>query len=333
MPLIQHGYRIDGYVAADNPHALPMLKQTGSMVLPPQIDLSPMCSPVEDQGTIGSCTANAVVGSIEYQMLAAGQQLTDLSRLFLYYNARRMSDREDQDSGTSMPHAMASLLAYGACPEAIWPYDKARWSMRPPEEVYNQTVRLPDLHYARVGTIGECKYILATGVPIIFAMGVPDQAMMVVAAQTGILSAPANGQWEVPNGAHAMLIVGYDDAREAFLVRNSWGTKWGMQGHMWADYSVIAHYGLPDGFWAVGPLDRNRLFEMQGPSTAQVQQAAVAAAPPSIQNEINRFRQGVRETLESRLQDNKKGFRDRLRGPGVGGGYEKGPGAGGGYDD
>lgn len=39
-----------------------------------------------------------------------------------------------------------------------------------------------------------------------------------------------------------MTVVAYDDRREAFLLMNSWGEKWGLGGFMWVKYAVFAEY-------------------------------------------------------------------------------------------
>ena len=332
MSLTLHNHRIDGYVPVPAGQPVPTLKQTGEMVLPPGIDLRPMCSAVENQGDVGSCTANAVVGALEYWQIVNGYKLTDLSRLFVYYNARRMADQEGVDLGASMAHVMAALLAYGACAEAAWPYNEANWSVKPPPECYQGTLQFPGMHYARVSANDERKYVLATGLPIIFGMGVPEQAMMVEAARTGYLKAPDNGIWEDPKGGHAMLIVGYDDSLNGWIVRNSWGNGWGKNGHFLIDYRALDVYGQPDGYWTVGPLDKNRLFRMAGASTEESQQAVIDKAPSRIQDQIADVRSRFRNDMTQRLESTRDGLRDRLRGPGAGGGYEQGPGAGGGYE-
>jgi hypothetical protein len=333
MTNAQTRYRIDGYLRTDDDQPIATLEMTSKPSLSDWIDLRPLCSPVEDQGHVGSCTANAIVGALEYLQIASGGPSTDLSRLFVYYNARRFSDREGDDCGASMAHAMASLLAFGACPESVWPYDEARWSKKPPDGCYQSAVPFAGLHYASVAPNDERKYVLASGLPIIFGMGVPEHLLMNVGAQTGYMPAPADGNWEPASSGHAMLIVGYSDANNAWLVRNSWGTGFGEGGHVWIDYAVMDHYAIgAQDFWTVGPLDRNKFFRLAGPSSQSVQQHAVQHATPATRNFMDQVRKHLRHDLETHLDATRQGLRDRLRGPGVGGGYDKGPGAGGGYD-
>ena len=105
-------YRTDGCLFEESPAPAPQLSAHSHQSLPRRIDLRGLCSPVEDQGDIGSCAANAVVGAMEYHQRRSGQPTTDLSRLFVYYNARRLADNEGRDAGTFIHHAMASVMAW-----------------------------------------------------------------------------------------------------------------------------------------------------------------------------------------------------------------------------
>jgi cathepsin L len=52
---------------------------------------------------------------------------------------------------------------------------------------------------------------------------------------SGVLDGyPSN--YSNPSSNHAILIVGWDDSKQAFLVKNSWGTDWGMDGFCWVKY-------------------------------------------------------------------------------------------------
>lgn len=335
MALHSGQYRIDGFIPSKVSDDTPTLRQVQEPERTERVDLSGLCTPVEDQGTIGSCTANAILGAVEYFIHRSTGEVLDLSRLFLYYNARRMSDREEVDSGTSMEHAMAAYMAHGTVPEEVWPYDHARWNMKPPKEMYRASLMFSHLgmgalQFGRVEPNNIRKAILAAGYPIVFGMGVPDNLMMKVGAQTGYMPAPENGKWEDPNGAHAMLIVGFDDAKRAWIVRNSWGTDWGVQGHVFIDYDAMDHYALPNGFWALGPFNQHNYFRVMA-ATGQLGAVMESAAP--AESSIQDRREDIRGKLKSQADETRRSIRDRLRGPGAGGGYDKGPGAGGGYDE
>jgi len=335
MALFSGQYRIDGYLESSTSSDAPIMQQVAEPQRAERVDLSGYCSPVEDQGTIGSCTANAVLGAVEYLIRRSTGQVIDLSRLFVYYNARRMSDREEVDSGTSMPHAMAAYMAHGACLEDQWSYDHARWNLKPPKQIYTQALmfthhNMGALQFGRVPPNDMRKALLAAGLPIVFAMGVPDQLMMKTGAQTGYMPAPENGKWEEPNGAHAMLIVGFDDSKRAWIVRNSWGTGWGVQGHVFIDYDVMEQYAFQTGYWALGPFNEHAYFRVLA-QTGELGSIADDAMNPESSSILER-REEMRGKLKSQADETRKSVSDRLRGPGAGGGYDKGPGVGGGYD-
>jgi len=331
MAIFSGQYRIDGYLTSGDEEGIPVLEQIAETPNHAQVDLRPLCSPVEDQGTIGSCGANAIVGAVEYLMRAINGDHVDLSRLFVYYNARRMSDREHEDSGTSMIHAMASILAHGACPEAVWSYDTARWNLKPSKRAYASAIDLQNMHYGRVAPNDMRKAVLAAGLPIIFGMRVPEHLMMKIGTETGYMPAPKDGRWEEARGGHAMLMVGYDDERRGWIVRNSWGEGWGIGGHVLIDYDVMDYYGFDHGYWTIGPLDQNRFFRA-GAQHRHIGAEQAGSAIGAEESSLITRRENLRGKLKSQMDEASESIRDRLRGPGAGGGYDKGPGAGGGYD-
>src|SRR5450759_909977 len=81
--------------------------------LPISIDLRPQCPPVYDQGQLGSCTANAIAGAIEFDRMK--QKLADFvpSRLFIYYNERVIEGTVRSDSGAMIRDGIKSVASLG----------------------------------------------------------------------------------------------------------------------------------------------------------------------------------------------------------------------------
>ena len=52
-------------------------------------------------------------------------------------------------------------------------------------------------------------------------------------------------------GGHAVLAVGYDDASQAFIVRNSWGVGWGQEGYFTMPYAYLTTRALSSDFWTI----------------------------------------------------------------------------------
>ena len=320
MPRDYSKYRTDGCLLEDKPSAAPKLQTENAGPLPERADLRAFCSPVENQGTVGSCAANAVVGALEYHQRLAGRAVTDLSRLYVYYNARKIGGTTDQDSGTFIHHVMASVLAFGACPERAWPYQDDMWPVEPIKACYESAEQFGAISYARTGVGIGCKAAVANGLPVVFGTSLPQDMLMVEARDTGAIESP-RGAWPQPSGGHAMLIVGYDDKRGAWLVRNSWGSDWGEQGHLWIAYDVMEHYSHPHAFWTIGAIEDKPRLAVSGPSQQQAVAAVRAEAPVQMMHALSNLKRNLGADLESSLDQAKKGIRDRLRGPGAGGGY------------
>jgi C1A family cysteine protease len=203
------------------------------------VDLRPYCTPVEDQGRIGSCTANAAVGALEYHGIRRDGRSPDLSRMFVYYNARQMRGDVYSDKGATIPQAMASVLAFGACREQVWPYDPALFALRPSPQAYEDAKRFEAIQYARVDNGNRAIQALAEGLPVVFGTWLPRRCYE-EAANTGVIPQPTDAERRAaPSGGHAMLIVGYDRREQAFLVRNSWGVQWGDRGYCRIPFDVL----------------------------------------------------------------------------------------------
>jgi len=115
--------------------------------LPQTVDLRQQCPPVYDQGQLGSCTANAIAGALEFDRLKQG--LTDFtpSRLFIYYNERAIEGTVDSDSGAQIRDGIKSVAAQGDCPESEWPYDISQFTVQPPQSCYDDALRYKALKY------------------------------------------------------------------------------------------------------------------------------------------------------------------------------------------
>lgn len=320
MSLSYQDYKLGACVRTSDDVVVPKLEISVHERMPSRIDLRAHCTPIEDQGTIGSCTANAVVGALEYHQVVAGQSVVDLSRLFVYYNARRLGETEKEDAGATINHVMAATLAYGACPEHMWPYQKAMWKTRPTDDCYKAARQYGAVHFARTVLGPDCKAAIAAGLPVVFGISLPGQMLMVEGAKTGRIQKPVGG-WLEGGGGHAMLIVGYDDSLNAWLVRNSWGTAYGEQGHVWIDYEVMAHYAWPSEYWTIGEIEKRPNFRLTGATQEEAVAAATASAPTDMAHFMAQVKRGISRDLEENLLSTKKSIRDRLRGPGAGGGY------------
>lgn len=243
------------------------LQRTDLGILPTSVDLRRWCSRIEDQGNLGSCTANAGVGIVEYFENRAFHKYIDASRLFLYRVARRLAHLTG-DSGAYLRSTMGGLVLFGVPPEEYWPYtDRAPDFDREPDcFCYAFAENYKSIKYFRHDTpnvsaqttLGKVKFSLMGGVPSMFGFSVYSSINQ--ARTTGKIPFPCDtdSRW----GGHAVVAVGYDDKMSiknttsgletegALLIRNSWGSGWGDRGCGWLPYEYVLK-GMAVDFWSM----------------------------------------------------------------------------------
>jgi C1A family cysteine protease len=199
---------------------------------------------------LGSCTANAIGGAIEFDRLK--QSLPDFvpSRLFIYYNERLIEGTVASDSGAMIRDGIKSVASQGACPEPEWPYDISKFAERPPAEAYRDAALDRAVSYqSLIQDLNQMRGCLATSYPFIFGFTVYESFESESVARTGHAPMPAPTERAV--GGHAVMAVGYDDQSQTFLCRNSWGTGWGMAGYFTLPYTYLIQPGLASDLWTI----------------------------------------------------------------------------------
>ena len=258
--------------ALGQPSVKQMLAKVGATTsapaaLPTSVDLRPWCSPIEDQKTIGSCTAHAGVGLVEYfERRAFGKHL-DASRLFLYKVTRNLL-KWTGDTGAFLRSTMYALTLFGVPPEEYYPYNTADFDKEPSAFCYAFGQSYQAISYYRLDPPGTTRSNLLTQIKTYLANGLPS--MFGFTVYSSISQANTNGgkipyptRGERVLGGHAIDAVGYDDNLKikntnpggpettgALLIRNSWGTGWGSAGYGWLPYKYVLD-GLATDWWSL----------------------------------------------------------------------------------
>lgn len=231
---------------------------------PVSVDLRPRCSPIVDQGNLGSCTANAATGVLEYFQIRSSGTYSPASRRFIYKVTRNFLGLHG-DTGAYLRSTMGALALFGVPPEKFWTYEIDRFDDEPPAFCYAFGSNYQALMYYRLDPPGislddlltDIKASLAAGLPTMFGFPVYSSIERAVG---GDIPFPSSSERVL--GGHAVVAVGYDDSRTvvnpfdgritegALIIRNSWGTSWGDGGYGYMPYDYVTE-GLADDFWVL----------------------------------------------------------------------------------
>ena len=223
---------------------------TSIVETPEVVDWRPLMPPIYNQGDLGSCTANALGAGFQYVQIKLKQPNWVPSRLMIYFMEREMEHTINEDAGAQIRDGIKVLAKFGVAPEALWPYDVAKFTKKPPESVYKMASFHQALTYARVDQTAEAmEQCLAQGFPIVFGFAVFSSFESKEVAKTGMMPMPTKHEKDL--GGHAVIIVGYDRAKKHFIVRNSWGPGWGDKGYFYMPYEYALSASLCDDFWAI----------------------------------------------------------------------------------
>lgn len=242
------------------------LAESRKAKLPPSLDLREWCSPIEDQEDLGSCTAHAGIGIVEYFERRAFGKHIDASRLFLYKTTRNLLHWTG-DTGAFLRKTMEAMVLFGVPPEEYWPYLVTDFEKEPTAFLYSFAQNYQAISYYRLDPPGTPKDVLLKWIKALLSVGLPSMFGFTVyssisqATTTGGIPYPSPGEKIL--GGHAVDALGYDDtmkirntnpggteATGALMIRNSWGTEWGNKGYGWLPYDYVLN-GLAVDWWSL----------------------------------------------------------------------------------
>lgn len=217
--------------------------------IPSEYEL-PLQIPVYDQLDIGSCVANSAASCYRFESAQViGNFSFDPSRLFVYYNARKIQGWEKEDSGAYIRDGFKAMNKWGLPNERIWPYKTEDFAKEPTVQAYTDGEKNIIVEYAKVPqTELSIKQTILAGGAVSFGFDVYSSFFGAWPETSGIMPIPKKG--ETFEGGHAVTIIGWSDVKKCFLIQNSWGKAWGQDGKFWMPYSYVLS-SKSDDFWAI----------------------------------------------------------------------------------
>lgn len=221
-------------------------------------------SPVEDQIHAATCTAAAGVSLLEYFQRKGSGTHEDLSKRFLYTVTRKLM-RDEVIAGATVRQTIAAMALFGVPPERYWRYQTEALNEEPDAFCYGLAKNFRATSYIRLdrprkspkNLVNQIKVFIAAGYPVMFGLWVYESLLKKSRdsffkpqkeCDHGLIPFPERNEKCI--GSHALIAVGFDDKKEAFKIRNSWGREWGEDGYGWLPYEHVSR-GLTFDWWSI----------------------------------------------------------------------------------
>lgn len=213
--------------------------------IPSMVDLRKNFPAAYDQGNLGSCTANAICGVISYE-----NSNFMGSRLFLYYNEQKSENNFQDDAKTELSDGINVLANYGICPESMWSYNESKFATKPPNNCYDVASTNKFMKIKQItNDLKNMKTVLSYAYPFVVGIAIYESFESDQVAKTGVVSMPQID--ETCLGGQTVVCVGYDDNRQVWIMRNSWGTNWGDNGYFYLPYKYLFNKILATDLWII----------------------------------------------------------------------------------
>jgi len=213
------------------------------------VSLESKFPPIGDQGSYGTCVVwaagynlktalDAIDNNWTTSQLASSSNQTSPADL---WSAIPSSSRGSGCNGTNFDPALTALISKGAASLSAVPYSKI--SCTSTSAKGNSSNKLAN--YRKIAdadnnigmTAANFKYYLNQGRPIVIGARLGDNFMSW--NSSSVIKSDTYLQDGMQHAYHAMVLSGYDDNKNAFRVRNSWGKSWGDNGSIWVDYNFF----------------------------------------------------------------------------------------------
>ena len=221
--------------------------------LPEKVDLRTDFPIVYDQGELGSCTANALCAVYEYETVDEKVNIGfKPSRLFLYYNERKLGKTIDEDSGALLSDGIKTMKKHRICSETDCPYVIENFTQKPSINAYknalnHKVIKASNIHQ----DLTSMKLSLYNKNPFVVGISIYSSFETEEVSKNGIVPMPKEG--EDCLGGHAVVVCGY--TKDHWIMRNSWGDSWGDKGYFYIPHAYLLDYKLSSDLWNISKIN------------------------------------------------------------------------------
>jgi C1A family cysteine protease len=227
-------------------HISPQKTRNHSITTLSKVDLRNKLNISYDQGRLGSCTANALCYSFIFN-----DPTFSPSRLFLYYNTRLLDGTILIDNGSTLTQSINALIKYGVCSENNNPYVISKFKNKPSNISYVEGLEHQVISASKVlQTLDGLKDCLKSNQPFVVGILIYSSFESLTTFKRGIVTMP-NVKKERLLGGHAVTCVGYNDVTQVWIMKNSWGSKWGDNGYFYLPYNYLLSKSLAGDIWKI----------------------------------------------------------------------------------
>lgn len=217
----------------------------------PKSDLEGELPACWDQLETSDCISHGIDSGLWVAQVRAGLKPIMPSRLFNYWNFRDIEGDTSKDEGGEIRDGIKAVNLYGFPDESLWPFTPSKSLFtKPPQSVYDAAVPNKIHLYASVNLTDEnaIKVALCHGLPVAVGFDVPRYFESSQMEKTGIMRL---ADFDRIIGGHCVSIIGHDDSKRLFKLRNSWGTDWApFKGNFFCDYNAVTSNYFSDG-WVI----------------------------------------------------------------------------------
>jgi C1A family cysteine protease len=244
----QTGYLPENEDWNNIPDVIPPFDDNDLDSLPGMVSIEHLFPPIGDQGNKGTCVAWAVGYNLKTALNAidnhwAPEQLDSA----IYQTSPKdlwlcipQSQKGTNCSGTCFEPAFAALMSDGVATMQAVPYENlGNCNGRKTGDSNNKLVSFSRIvSETEMPRIEHLKAYLDAGTPLVFGARLGDRFMNW--NSSAVISSDIYNYTGM-HASHAMVLTGYDDSKNAFRIRNSWGKAWGDEGSIWVDYQFFCN--------------------------------------------------------------------------------------------